>query len=274
MIRRLDPLIILAVIGGLVFAVVSWVSPPPDSDRHIRVDRAALLTFIQFRMRAFDATAAAQILDALPPDEKNILVDDYIREEMLYREARKMGFGDNDYVIRRRMVQKVEFMNQSLVQVPAPSQDDLLRYWQAHAGDFIRPAHISFVHLFRHDQPDWEALKLGLLPQNVSEGSHLFPYHLSYADRPITVIAGDFGAAFTSYIFDPQTPLGQWVGPIASDHGQHLVWISHRSAEIQPEFEDRQAEVAAAWAVDEKQRQIGHILERLKDYYDIDRRGL
>ncbi len=268
--RRLDPLVIFTIIGGLVFGLVSYISPAPEPDRHIVVDRAALLTFIQFRMRAFDEAAAAQIFEDLSEEDQTILIDDYIREEMLFREARKMGFADNDYVIRRRLVQKVEFMNQSLVQVAPPSTEDLEKYWHVYQADFKRPAHISFVHVFRTDRPDWEVLKHNLTPQNAAERSELFPYHLSYSDRPLPVIQGDFGAAFAASIFRKDTPLERWVGPITSDHGEHLVWVSARTPEYHPPLAEKQAEVAAAWSVAEKRRQISEILERLKQYYTID----
>lgn len=270
MTRKLDPLIILAVFGGLIFAGVSWLAPAPQPDRAITVDRSTLLTFIQFRMRAFDEAAAGEILDHLPPDEKAFLIDDYIREEMLYREARKMGFSENDYVIRRRLVQKVEFMNQSLIQAASPSDADLRSYWAAHQTEFKRPAHISFVHIFRTDEPDWAALKTSVSPQNMASQSHLFPYHLSYADRPRPVIEGDFGEAFAADLFAADLPMEQWVGPVTSEHGQHLVWVSARRAEYQPTFEDKRDEVVAAWQAADRQRQMNELLERLKNYYAIE----
>ena len=68
------------------------------------VDRDALLTFIQYRSKAFELSLAAQRLDGMTTKEREQLTRDFIREEALYREASTLGMTDNDYVIRRRTV--------------------------------------------------------------------------------------------------------------------------------------------------------------------------
>jgi hypothetical protein len=47
------------------------------------------------------------------PEELQILIDEYVREEVLYREAIAMGLDRNDGIVRRRLVQKMEFLGQS-----------------------------------------------------------------------------------------------------------------------------------------------------------------
>jgi hypothetical protein len=47
-----------------------------------------------------------------PPDAQELrsLVDDYVREEVLFREALAMGLDRGDEIARRRLVQKMEFL--------------------------------------------------------------------------------------------------------------------------------------------------------------------
>ncbi len=75
----------------------------------IDVDREALLTFVQYRSRAFQPQAAATRLDGMSEEEVERLVRDYVREEALHREALALGMDKNDYVIKRRMIQSIEF---------------------------------------------------------------------------------------------------------------------------------------------------------------------
>ncbi len=44
------------------------------------------------------------------------LVEDYLKEEVLYREALAMGLDRDDQIIRRRMRQKLEFLTADLVE--------------------------------------------------------------------------------------------------------------------------------------------------------------
>jgi hypothetical protein len=46
------------------------------------------------------------------PEELQSLIDEYVREEVLYREAIAMGLDRNDGIVRRRLAQKMEFLEQ------------------------------------------------------------------------------------------------------------------------------------------------------------------
>ena len=55
----------------------------PDEDESvIVVDRDTLLTFVQFRLKAFNPALAEKKLSSLSDEELERLIDDYIREEV------------------------------------------------------------------------------------------------------------------------------------------------------------------------------------------------
>ena len=89
--RRLhkDPLVHF-IVAGIVFILLSLVRPLQQDDR-IVADRQALLSFIQYRNKAFEPALAASMLDRMNRDERGRLIHDYIREEALYRDAMKLG---------------------------------------------------------------------------------------------------------------------------------------------------------------------------------------
>ena len=94
MFKRLvkEPLLHFILVGVLLFAAFHVVSKeePVDSPNRIVVDRDALLTFMQYRSRVFDPGRFEDALDSLPQADLQALIDDYVLEEALYREAKAL----------------------------------------------------------------------------------------------------------------------------------------------------------------------------------------
>ena len=121
-----DPLIHFLVLGlglFLLFELVASDEAAYDS-KVIDVDREALLTFVQYRSRAFQPQAAAARLDGMSEEEVERLVRDYVREEALHREALALGMDKNDYVIKRRMIQSIEFITDDFANVAVDVSDE------------------------------------------------------------------------------------------------------------------------------------------------------
>ena len=85
-----------------------------------------------------------------PPtaDEIRGLVDDYIREEVYYREALALGLDRDDTVIRRRLRQKMEFVSGDLAAASEPTDAELQTFLESHPGAFQLPAIIDFQQVF------------------------------------------------------------------------------------------------------------------------------
>jgi len=85
-----------------------------------------------------EVTRLAQLFAAQwqrPPTRGELdgLVERQIREEVLYREAVALGLDQNDTIVRRRLVQKLEFLSQDLVD-ENPSEADLRAFSLRRAG--------------------------------------------------------------------------------------------------------------------------------------------
>jgi hypothetical protein len=105
-----EPLVHFLAIGIGLFVLFDLVAPEESNldSKTIVVDRDALLTFVQFRSKAFNPEVAAARLDALGDAELSMLIDDYVREEALHREALALGMDQNDYVIKQRLIQSLD----------------------------------------------------------------------------------------------------------------------------------------------------------------------
>ena len=71
---------------------------------------------------------------------------DFVREEVLYREALALGLDRDDLVVRRRLVQKMEML--ALRDGPGISESDLMDHYLAHRADYALPESVSFRHVF------------------------------------------------------------------------------------------------------------------------------
>ena len=82
------------------------------------------------------------------PEEFDGLIQQYIRETVLYREALTMGLNQHDMVIRRRLAQKLEYLAKDLVALTPPTDEELLAYFAEHQDRYQQPALYTFTQVF------------------------------------------------------------------------------------------------------------------------------
>ena len=146
-----DPLFHFAAVGLALFLLFSalWQTESEADSSETRVDRDTILTFIQYRTRSFDREMAERRLDALSEEDVNRLVNEYLREEVLYREGLGLGLDADDYVIRRRLIQKVDFLAEGFASAAVElTEEDLLAHFEANKQDYFVAPSITFTHVF------------------------------------------------------------------------------------------------------------------------------
>ena len=133
-----EPLVHFLAIGLGLFVLFEFVAGDDAAydSKIINVDRDALLTFVQYRSRAFEPQMAAARLDGMSEAELDRMIKDYVREEALHREALALGMDKNDYVIKRRMIQSIEFITDGFVTAAVEVADeDVETYFEANRED-------------------------------------------------------------------------------------------------------------------------------------------
>ena len=81
------------------------------------------------------------------PQELQGLIEDYIRDEVFYREGKAAGLDRDDAVIRRRVRQKMEFLVEDM-SVPEPSEEQLATFLASNPERFRAEDHFTFHHVF------------------------------------------------------------------------------------------------------------------------------
>ena len=235
---------------------------------HIEVDDAVLLQFMQLRAKTFKPEEALQALQALSTEDRQRLMDDYAREEALFREAMALNLDKNDQIIRRRLIQKMDYLAQGFYDEADPlTEDDLRDYYGEHRDEYKKPASATFTHVFvsseRHGSDQASAIAAELqktlnaenVPfENAPRYGERFLYNRNYVNRDDDEIGSHFGSQFQQQVFAFETS-DQWRGPVQSDYGWHLVLLVKNTPSYIPSLEEIAANVFAD-AQREQQQQI------------------
>ena len=277
-----DPLAHFLAAGVLLFAIGNSVKPAEPANEDIIVDRATLLEFIQYRSKAFEPNAAAAILDGFDDAAMERLIADYVREEALAREAAALGLDANDYVIRQRMVQKVEFLAEAGAAPTEPTEADIAEYYEGNSERYRSPPAATLTHVFISGEGKSptaaRAEAQALLAKLRRDGAGFvdatgygdrFLFHKNYVDRTNDYIHSQLGPEATAAAFG-DAPLGAWAGPYRSPYGEHLIFVSSRTpARLAPLIEV--AELVRADLVEEtRQAAIDAAIARVVARYDVD----
>jgi hypothetical protein len=249
-----EPLLHFLLIGVGLFVLFKFAASDDASydENVIVVDRSTLLTYVQFRARAFEQGGAAAFLDKLQGDELERLIDDYVREEALYRQAVALGVDANDYVIKRRMIQSVEFITHGFVTAAVDlGEEDIETFFEANKDDYYIAPYVTFTHVFFEKDRRGADAALALAEAELAElnarrvlftkapeHGDRFPYFLNYVERDPEFVASHFGPKAAEEIFAVEPDGALWQGPFESPYGYHLVLLTRKVEGRYPDLEE------------------------------------
>lgn len=271
-----EPLLQFLLIGALIFIAAEISANWKDHRQHVIVIDNNLKNHLK---------NLYNVQFGVNPDDETLdqLVDNYIREEVMYREALRMGLADQDEIIRRRLVQKMEFLLTDSSDITNPGETVLTTYYKKHAAEFSNPAMVSFRHLyFSNDnvrEPGaWQRSMDALLAirsgreQQARQSADMSPLNDHYADLNRRDAQQLFGQTeFVQRLFE--TPMGQWSGPFQSGYGWHLVLVLDRVDEKFPPFADVADRVFSAWRDENREQHFESVLKTMLGNYEIQRVG-
>lgn len=260
-----QPLFHFLIAGALIFIAYQFTTEPEPvtdtQDKVITVDRTTLLNFMQFRAQAFQPELFSEQLDAMSDADMDKLVEDYVREEALYREALAMGMDQGDYIIRQRLVQKVEFLLENLVnQALEANEEELQAFFAERQQDYRIDSVYTFTHIFFDgDDRGWEeaeqeAQNLLASPgvndiafNDASQYGDRYPFLQNYVERTRDFVVNNFTEEFVDQL-DQLTPGDSlWHGPYQSRYGYHLVLLLRRTDPYIPDLDQIRDRVLDDW---------------------------
>jgi parvulin-like peptidyl-prolyl cis-trans isomerase-like protein len=253
-----QPLLHFLVLGGLIFAFYDLVTPEVTE---IVGDPQGEIVITSLQVDRL-ATEFQAIWQRPPtPEEQQKLIDNFIREEVLVREALRLGLDRDDTVLRRRLVQKMEYLAASAARARKPTDEELVSYYQNNQQNYLRPGRIAFEQIFLGEKIDEnligeiQAQLKGGAPAEELGNRTLLPSSLGFSAR--AKVDGLFGDG----LFERLMKLDgtDWQGPLKSGYGFHLMRITDKQEAEQLSFEEARKHVSEDWALqqytDSKDRQ-------------------
>ena len=265
-----EPLVHFLLIGAVIFAAHTlWQSRQSTAERTIIISQDALQ-----RLSTIWAGEAGR--EPTPDDVRGLLAE-YVREEVLYREALRLGLDEDDTIIRRRLAQKMGFLLSNDTSTQTLTDADLRTAFDANPEQYRAPARISFVHIpfnipSAGTSRDAEIANIAArlnTPDAPSPDQVGDPFMLArrHVDIDETSLGRLFGRDFARDVFE--LPVGEWSQPLRSRLADHLVKIDTRTPGGIPAFETVADKVRANETERQKRVRDAAALETLMERYQV-----
>jgi peptidyl-prolyl cis-trans isomerase C len=252
-----EPLLHFLLIGFAVFAAYSYMHRGRGGGES---SRQIVLSLDE--LRQMDMYFESQWHRQPIPGELQGMVEDKVREEVLYREGLAMGLDKDDTIVKRRMAQKMQFLAEDVAAAHEPSTAELQAWFEKNSDKFALPSRISFRHLYfspdkrgknAQDNAGKVLTKIAGQPEDSKLAVSLadaFMFQDYYGDRTPEALAKEFGPQFAVAL--EKVKPGSWQGPLESGYGWHLVFVDTVIPGRIPALEEIEPDVKTAWLGEQK----------------------
>lgn len=267
-----EPLVQFLLVGAMMFGFyrLAGGDSVPAANNHIAVGAGEIeqlrAIFVRQRLR--------------PPTEEELggLIDAYVREEVLYREALAMGLDRDDTIVKRRLAQKIEFLTEDLSEPGSPTDEQLAAFFKEHAERYQPPSRLSFIHVYfstakrgqgaeQDSRNDLVRLRKGVPAAVLDELGDMFLLDSNYKDAAPEEVEKVFGPSFTQELV--KLPEREWHGPLVSGYGLHLVKISDRRTEGAPLLDDVRGQVKQDWIEAQRRSIKEETFQKMRQRYQV-----
>lgn len=262
-----EPLLHFLVLGAALFGLFSIVDKnSTEAPTKIVVSAARVSALVERFARTWRRAPTEQELQGL--------VEDYIRDEVFYREGRAAGLDRDDFVIHRRVRQKMELLAEDMT-TAEPSDEQLAAYLAANPKQFWTEDHVTFHHVFlsatrRGSALEDDAKQLAEALDRTSAAVDTpgigDPFLLGEEFREMSQsdVSHTFGEAFAKQLSAVEP--GHWQGPIPSSFGAHFVFVDERTKGRLPPLNTIREAVQRGWLnahrIEAEQKLYRALLER------------
>jgi peptidyl-prolyl cis-trans isomerase C len=262
-----EPLLHFVVAGFALFAIYGGLRSGSEKKESRRIEITA------DDVRRIEISWLARWQRPPTAAEMDGLIEEQVKEEILYREALELGLEKNDEIIRRRLAQKMDFLAEDVASLRESAPGEVEAWFVKNRERFAPPPLATFRHLYfssdkRGAGAEEEARKaLTALAGKDAGGGDPFMFQSAYTEQTPEQIARVFGSKFAGSLFQEKS--GAWRGPIESGYGWHLVWIEALTPSQPPTFEAVTEQAKADWLSEQRTESKRATFEALKARYEI-----
>jgi hypothetical protein len=264
---RDEPLIRFGIIGIAIFIVSAWLQPdlPVITDK-IVITQAAIDSWrSQYRQVNGTQPNKAQI---------QATVAHWVDEEVLYRQAFQLGLHQNDSIVRRQLIQKMDFVIEGASPLPPANDEELTAFMESNAATYSQPRKTSLQQVFlsrtssAEDQAQLLLKKLQQTPESFSGLGDRFILGQHIANADDTLLRKHFGKQFVDDLH-ARTIENKWQGPIQSGLGFHLVRITHKTPSRPASLDIARKKIVLDYRLQQEKINRREALDQLLTLYTI-----
>lgn len=272
-----EPLVHFLLAGAVMFVVTAlWRGG--GNDRSIRIDGEQLADYMQARALITDRNQFDTTFSAMSSEERAGLLRRAATDEALYREGLAIGLDKADPLIRQRIIQQMRQLLGDEAATASPLTDaDVKAFYNAHRDDYRVGDSVSFAHVFFAERGKAEAelhtLRADKVPPEAAAAhGERFLYETFNRNATHEGVTARFGAGLADALFALQP--GQWLGPLQSDHGWHLVYAIETVPGHVPTMEELGARLREDALAAKHEASEAAALEQMLGKYEVTTQGL
>jgi len=232
-----EPLLHFLVLGGLIFLFYFYTNNGfTQEEQRIIIPQAKVDQLVYIWQKKQMRTPS----DA----ELQQIINGEVYNEIMSREAVKLGLEREDGVIRRRLVQKMSFVFTDLAALVEPSDAELKSYLEQHKEAFMAEEALSFI----------------VQNKTILEKK--------YNNVSAWEVSRIWGREFTNMLFS--MPVDVWKRKVPTSYGDVDVLVVEKKVEQLRPFSDIRLQLKQAWQLEAQRKSEQDFYNTLKQEYVVE----
>lgn len=265
--KPLARILILGCCLAAILLIIFGAKEPGLEDKKVLIGNADVAQLIAGWNRTWNRMPTEEELSGL--------LENYVREEILYREALNQNFDENNSMIRRGLIVQMNMLAESQAQEKKISEDAIKAYYDLRKDQYTRPPVYTFTQLnfdssitSEEIQKIRERLNQNMISPNSTDlpgNRGMLPGNFDEANTD--AIKRTLGEKFIESLDDLE--LKTWTGPVRSGFGWHLVYINKKSPPEPLPLETVKEAIINELQYEEAQAAKEQFYTELRQQYDV-----
>ena len=254
-------ILVFFVIGLLIFLLDIGFNAEQDS-KDIYISDQELTSLL----------SAWQSQVGRPPSDEEIvnIINNFVQEEILYREALLLDLDQEDRIIKRRLAQKITFLKQETIPND-PSQEEIKKFFEKNKNNYFIPPTYSFSHHYFSKESNAKERAAEAFHEYQTNGAELTgdPFFLgkNFYQNSEDEIKKNFGALF--FLAIKNLAINEWSGPYESVFGEHIILLKEITNGFYPPLEKVLLRVQQDYLSEAQEKAIAEYINEIRSQYRV-----